>query len=723
LNQSFGVFAWDYPSQGADINLGGALTTIRGDLEIINTNGRKLFLTNTVSLILNVGHDVLIDGGSLDFSSGAATVKELNIGGGFYQLSGAFNNSNSNILTVTFTGTEGFFEHTGGELNGTYINWNIPSGASLVLFSNMPVSAGRTCTVSGAMECPANTAVTGPGQFILAGGANLILGSELGISASGNSGNVQTATRTFSTAGNYTYNGISAQVTGTGLPVQVNNLTIDNPSGVTLTGSSSVSAILFLRQGNLSTNGNVLTLLSTATQTALVDGTGSGDAVGRVMMQRYLSSGFGYKYFSSPFKTSTVNEFSNEIDLTATFPELYRYVENQASSGWVAHTGPGNLLVPMEGYAANLGSASDPRTVDLGGEINSGPVQLVLTNNNQPYTLGFNLVGNPYPSPVDWDAPEGWTKTNVDDAIYYFDASGTDQFDGTYSSYVNGISSDQFATSLIPAMQGFFVHVSDGDYPVAGLLGMDNRVRINNPNPHFHKSSGSDVRTLIRLSAEFEGTGNHPDPAVIYFDDSATTNYNPGKDALKLLNTDPGVPSLYSLTTDRRFLSINGMDPAADSLREVPLGISTLQPGWVLFKAPEMDRIPEGVHVYLYDSETGMNQDMRFSEHYRVFLPQGTYNNRFWLKMSAVDLVANPLTTNGFLAFCSGDELRIKLMLEPGENAMLSVCNLNGQVVWRQDVGGMGYGEISKHLTTGIYLVSLYRSTGIQSQKVYIPYR
>ena len=35
-----------------------------------------------------------------------------------------------------------------------------------------------------------------------------------------------------------------------------------------------------------------------------------------------------------------------------------------------------------------------------------------IYNHNMPVTLGFNLAGNPYPSPVNWDVVGGWTKTN-----------------------------------------------------------------------------------------------------------------------------------------------------------------------------------------------------------------------------------------------------------------------------------------------------------------------
>ena len=45
-------------------------------------------------------------------------------------------------------------------------------------------------------------------------------------------------------------------------------------------------------------------------------------------------------------------------------------------------------------------------------------------------------------------------------------------------TYVNGISSDGTASNIIPSMQGFLVHVSDGAYPVTGTLGVNNNVRI-----------------------------------------------------------------------------------------------------------------------------------------------------------------------------------------------------------------------------------------------------
>ena len=74
-------------------------------------------------------------------------------------------------------------------------------------------------------------------------------------------------------------------------------------------------------------------------------------------------------------------------------------------------------------------------------------------------------------------------RNNVDNALYYFNASTTDQYGGTYSSYINGVSSDGIAGNLIPSMQRFFVHVTDGTYPVAASFSISNDARTDDLNP------------------------------------------------------------------------------------------------------------------------------------------------------------------------------------------------------------------------------------------------
>ena len=101
-------------------------------------------------------------------------------------------------------------------------------------------------------------------------------------------------------------------------------------------------------------------------------------------------------------------------------------------------------------------------------------------------------------------------------------------------------------------MQGFFVHVSDGTYPVTGTLEVNNSARINDLTHPFLKSANSSSRFLIRATAAFTDDTASADPSVIYFDDFAQPSFDGRLDALKLMNTDWLVTNFYSVLSRRQ---------------------------------------------------------------------------------------------------------------------------------------------------------------------------
>src|SRR5260221_10350511 len=89
-----------------------------------------------------------------------------------------------------------------------------------------------------------------PATFTLAAGGTLGIGSTAGITSSSATGNIQTTTRTFDTAANYTCNGSAAQVTGNGLPTTLTGaLTISNTAGVTLSQSTTLNGASSIGSG------------------------------------------------------------------------------------------------------------------------------------------------------------------------------------------------------------------------------------------------------------------------------------------------------------------------------------------------------------------------------------------------------------------------------------------------------------------------------------------
>ena len=432
-------------------------------------------------------------------------------------------------------------------------------------------------------------------------------------------------------------------------------------------------------------------------------------------MQRYLSSSYGYKYFSSPFTSETISGFSSYVNLSDTFPAFYQYEENLTSTGWVIDTAADTELYPMHGYAANFGSSTSAETVSLTGVVNNGTMSFTLYNHNNTYTLGYNLVGNPYPSPINWEASTGWTKTNIDDAIYYFNAGGTDIYSGTYSSYVGGVSSDGVASKIIPAMQAFFIHVSNGAYPVTGTLAMTNSVRVDSLSPVFHRASGTTGTPLLRLTAGFANSVT--DAAVLYFNDSATGNFDNSIDALKFLNTDANVPNLYSLSQDAQTqFSIQALQQPADtSTTVVPLGLVTAKDGTIAFNAHDIESMPSGLHIYFYDAKTGFVNDLNSTPTYSQFLASGNYENRFFILFSYKSRADIPVIVGQLNAYTSGDDLFVYLNYGTGA---IVLTDMLGQVITKQDVSGNGYHQINCPVAAGVYIATLYSNMGRQSKEI-----
>ncbi|MDZ7633090.1 MAG: hypothetical protein U5L72_01035 [Bacteroidales bacterium] len=526
------------------------------------------------------------------------------------------------------------------------------------------------------------------------------------------------------TSGTVIFNGTSPQSVSlnTFSTNTVENITVNNNAGVTLLDPLNVTGVVLVQNGSLASGGNLI-LASDAAQTALVDGTGAGSITGSVTMQRYLPLKFGYKYFSSPFQNATVGEFGDDMDLTSPFPLFYRNEENSRGSGWVSYTASSSILNPMEGYAVNFGATANPWTVDVTGVVNNGPVSVNLYNHDSIYTQGFNLVGNPYPSPIDWNAA-GWTKTAIDNAVYYFRSSETDEYGGEYSSYAAGVSSDGSATNIIPSMQGFFVHVSDGAFPVTGTLGMTNSVRVKDLTHPFLKSAHSSSRFLVRATASFTGDPASADPLVVYFNDEAEAGFDSEFDALKLMNTDMMVTNFYSVLTGGKKLSINALPVQTDSATVIPLGLKTYIDGELNFRIRDIENLPEGGRIYFRDRLTGASINLLPDQVYKVTLSAGDYNDRFSLEfLKGTTGIADPEASEKlFTAYSTNSLLKVTISRIEGRSGIITVFDLAGRPLYITEVSEAGNYEFETGIKQGIYIISY--KTGMRSgnMKLFIGY-
>jgi hypothetical protein len=331
LSQAFGNFTWN-SANTQDITL--TSKAIAGNLTILNAaNGAQfriraasntctvagnysqsgantaVFLASGTSRTLTVAGSFSLTAGTLALSSGSG-IGTLNVAGSFTHSAGTITETSSGSGNVNFNGTGSEQTYTSG--SGTLIgliNFTVNTGAFLQM-------AAEATVVNGS-------------AFTLSSGATLGIKSNVGITTSGATGNIQSTARTYNAAANYTYNGSAAQVTGNGLTT-ANNLTINNSAGVKASGNLTVNGVLNLQSANPTTTKGALEMTTSYTtpggtypgtlNTDYLDSktlnmgatattTGTGDVTGTVNRATILANTpytFGHQYTTVALSTGTM---------------------------------------------------------------------------------------------------------------------------------------------------------------------------------------------------------------------------------------------------------------------------------------------------------------------------------------------------------------------------------------------------------------------------------
>ena len=262
------------------------------------------------------------------------------------------------------------------------------------------------------------------------------------------------------------------------------------------------SAVTVFQNKTLDVFGN-FKIQSDAYYTGYLADFGALNIYGNSIFERQIIHS-GWHYISSPVANASSNVFWGAA--------LYYYDESQVppNSRWVPVYANDTLHI-MQGYDVYYQDTN--RLVSFNGAFNSGHYSLNLT----AQTDSYNFIGNPYPSSIDWDAPQGWTKTNVDNAIYVWDAQTN-----TVASYVNGVGING-GTRYIAPTQTFFTICNNTS---GGLIGVDNRVRTTTAIP-FRNDEVDNHLKLKLTSAGFS------DEAVVRFNENATSDFDSDYDAYK----------------------------------------------------------------------------------------------------------------------------------------------------------------------------------------------
>jgi len=374
------------------------------------------------------------------------------------------------------------------------------------------------------------------------------------------------------TIGDYAFNGGISWIT--------RSLLIN--TGVTLSIKGTLNVT-----GNLVNNG---TLVLKSGQQNLPSGqlldNGNISGTGIYKAERNLYQGNAEHFVSAPMPNVSSSIFAGN--------SLLKYLNPTATNpipagNWQNFSG---TMAVMKGYTVKFMAGN--KLLTFQGTPNTSAFKTGTVSCST--SSGTNLVGNPYPSAIDWKASSGWTKLFIGPVIQF--KKGTVY--ATYNALTN--VSTNGGTRYIPSMQGFLVS-STGN----GTLAANNNVRLSSFQTFW--KDNEIIPEILRLKAE--GGNEEGYETVVMFREDATPGFDFEYDALKLFEEEEGITHLFTADEDNTPVAVNVMKDAS----VIPTGFVCSHDGRYSIKATEIN-LSRYSSVWLEDTHTGAFTDLSLQPYY-----------------------------------------------------------------------------------------------------------
>ena len=495
------------------------------------------------------------------------------------------------------------------EIDANYKLQVAPSTPGLIAYyqMNQGIAEGNNTGITSVTDATTNNLNgTFNGPFALTGSTSNFVTGIPTVYNGGWSQGTPDATTNAIIEGNYS---VAANLAAKTLTVN-NNAVVTIPSGnnVTVTDAVTVTAPATF---TLSNNANLIQV-------------NNGANTGAITVNRTSSSllRLDYTLWSSPVTgAQTLANFSPLTSLNRFYDydtngNQYIAVVDPTTTSFVA--GKGNLI-----RMPNNADAVTPTAYQgvFAGVPNNGDVPFVLSTAGS----GFNLVGNPYPSPLTMATLVADNSTVISTSMYFW--RKTNGLGTSYCTYntagsvftTNGNLQSVSPAGIIQTGQGFFVQAI-----APGSLVFKNGQRAANTTGQFFKTKQAAASNKIWLNAS--NTANDFSQMAINYNDGATQGVDDYDG--KYIND-----SAFALTSNvnNGEYTIQGR-PAFDASDVVALNFKTDKAGDYTIAIDHSEGVfASGQDIYLVDSKTGAETNLTATA-YTFTAAAGVDNSRFSLK-------------------------------------------------------------------------------------------
>jgi len=682
-------------SVSGSIQMSSNMTNINGNLEIKATGStqREIRLTSSTDLNLNIAGNLIVSGGFLNLTNGTGNTS-IYLNGDLTLSGGEISESSSGSGRIIFNKSGIQLYSDGGTISN---NISFEVGINSILDVNTYV-------------------LSGGGSFILSSGSTLKTANLSGLNGS----LTLTGSKTLSSGANYIFSSSSTQVTGSLIPATVNNLTIDNAEGVTLSNNQlTVNGTLLINSGKKLEIG--------VGKQLTVSGTLTNNAGNAGLIIKSNASGTGTLIHSTSNVNATVQQYLPDTRnwyisspvTGAIAPAGYTYYQrDEVGSSWLSKPfAADSIFIKGRGYIALPGTAAS--TITFSGTLNTGSIPVYLTWGGSA-SKGFNLIGNPYPSHLAWTPAFVNDLTNADiiePSIYVRTNAGTANNSGQWSFQTynasNGIAVPSHALlsgGIIPPMQAFWVRAKK-----TGVLILDSKLTKSHQTSNLLKapSANNSNRQLVRLQID---NGITTDETVIYADASASDAFD-RYDSPKFEEVS-SVMQLYT-TVESEKLVINGMNTLPLNT-PIPLGVVPGNATSFTFKANEISNVPADVRLILKDNETLSETDLTDGVTNYEFNASQSSSTRFSIlfrSSTGTTSVDNQLSN--LKVYAKDNKMLIDNYNAGNAEVKVSVFNGVGQQLHEQYLTG-NKTIINKNFTSGVYMVKVDNGAGEITKKVIV---
>ncbi len=383
-------------------------------------------------------------------------------------------------------------------------------------------------------------------------------------------------------------------------------------------------------------------------------------------------------------------------------------------------------FVPGKGYLVAYHEDYPVKTFAFSGrenndkiQMNTGNIDIILgySSDADPCNQGWNLLGNPYPSGIDWSALAHYDLfENVYAYVYNPNKTGGAGYETI------GPAGPGVAGQVIAPNQGFFVKaapIADGQ-----PFTFTDNIRVHGGT--FRK--GNDQQAFLKdndpqgfLTLKF-ADGEFYDHTTLRVQ-AGTAETIDSHDAHKLFSFSAEVPQLYSKTTDGIKVAINAV-PEVNDESVFPVGLRVPETGTYAISLEETGGQFARTDIYLYDSETDTETLLSQAGRYE-FDAEASGDDpgepRFRIGFKTFQDATTTQAPQASMAkiYTSGNTLVIEFT-EAAPHRQVGVYDLGGRTILRQPLENASVFRRALDLTPGVYVVRISDRTGTQTERVLI---